>query len=219
MRKGAVWMSEDLEGGHLLGTFSGVHDTGGARPRDAFSDLPIEDALAWARARADYVCVEIVYTRYSAGAKPLSDYPEWPPHDLPALVRRRPPGEEWRDRTDDDAPIAWAVVAWVERADCSVPERADWDGAVAALAAQAGADSWDTEELDASIAAMERALRRAKPGEAAGWVSWGHAAYRLRFTVKAPTRARALEAIRRRCVPPDGLTLTLEAEPSARSAD
>ena len=134
-------------------------------------------------------------------------------------MRRRPPGEEWRDRTDDDAPIAWAVVAWVERADRSIPERADWDGAVATLAAQAGADSWDTEELDASIAAMERALRRAKPGEAAGWFSYGHAAYRLRFTVEAPTRARALEAIRRRCVPPDGLTLTLEAEPSARSAD
>ena len=148
MGKGAVWISEDLEGGYLLGTFSGVHDTGGARPRDAFSDLPIEEALAWARARADHVCVEIVYARYSAGARPLDDYPAWPPHDLPALVRRRPPGEEWRDRTDDDDPIAWAVVAWVARADSSMPVRADWDAAVAALAARAGADGWDTEELD-----------------------------------------------------------------------
>ena len=208
MGKGAVWMSEDLEGGCLLGTFSGVHDTGGARPRAEFSDLPIEEALAWARARADRVCVEIVSTRYSAGARPLDDYPAWPPPDLPALVRRRPPGEEWRDRTDEDAPIAWAVVAWVERTDGSIPRRADWDPAIAALAARAGADGWDTEELDASIAAMERALRRAKPGEAVGWFSYGHAAYRLRFTVEAPTRARALEAIRRRCVPPDGLTLT-----------
>ena len=93
------------------------------------------------------------------------------------------------------------------------------DPTVAALAARAGADGWDTEELDASIAAMEAALRRAKPGEAVGWFSYGHAAYRLRFTVEAPTRARALAAIRGRCVPPDGLTVTFEAEPSARSAD
>ena len=91
--------------------------------------------------------------------------------------------------------------------------------AAATRRGRAGADGWDTEELDASIAAMEAALRRAKPGEAVGWFSYGHAAYRLRFTVEAATRARALEAIRPRCVPPDGLTVTFEAEPSARSAD
>ena len=213
MRKGAVWMSEDLENGYLLGTFSGVHDTGGPRPRDGFEALPIDEALAWGRARAGQVSVEIHHERYSAGAVPFADLPPWPPHGSPALVRRRPPGEEWRDRTDDDAPIAWAVVAWLGRTDGAIPERAEFDAEVGALAARAGAEGWDTKELDEAIAAKERALRRAGPGGEVGWTTYGHNAYRLRFTVEAATRARALEAIRRRCVAPDGLTLALEARP------
>ena len=55
---------------------------------------------------------------------------------------------------------------------------------------------------------MARSLCRVKPCEVVGWFSYGHNAYRFRFTVEASTQAQALEAVRGGCVPPDGLTLT-----------
>jgi hypothetical protein len=213
VRKGSVWIGEDErredDGWYLLGTFSGFHDTGGSRPRAEFEGMPIDAALAWARERADHVYVTTRGGRFSAGAAASSEYPSWPPDDLPPLVRRRPPGEEWLDRTRDDEPIAWVVEAWLGPADDTLPRREDWDGVVAALAARAGALSWDAEELDEALADMRRAQRRG----AQGWYTYGFGAYRLRFQERAPTREQAIASVRSRCPAPAGGKLRFGARP------
>jgi hypothetical protein len=110
-----VWISEDEdpfepEGGMLLGTFSGHLDRGGSAPADRFEGLPVEEAIAWGRARAERVYLRFGRSGYySAGARKSREFPAWPPPDLPPLARRRPPGEEWRDRTEADEPIPWRV--------------------------------------------------------------------------------------------------------------
>jgi hypothetical protein len=71
------------------------------------SPIPLADALAWARARADRVSVIVNGEIFSAGRIPLDD---------PALdetlqyQRRRHVLWEFLDRTDDDPPIPWDVV-------------------------------------------------------------------------------------------------------------
>ncbi|HEY4281178.1 MAG TPA: hypothetical protein VGM91_23390 [Conexibacter sp.] len=103
-------------------TFSGFYDTGGPRHAEQFFDLAVDEAIQWGRARADRVCVTLADGGpYSAGAASSKEYPPWPPADLAALVRRRPPAEEWKDRTPNDDAIGWQVTAWLRRADGIVP--------------------------------------------------------------------------------------------------
>jgi hypothetical protein len=89
------------------------YDVGGTW---AFEDGPervaIEEALAWARERADKLVVQWFgpdgTTHASAGTIPVGDGPPWEPR---VLVPRRIPGWEHLDRTENDDPISWEVVA------------------------------------------------------------------------------------------------------------
>jgi hypothetical protein len=216
-KRGAVWIHEDevidIDGTVLLATFSGFHDTGGSRPGEEFHALPIDEAIAWGRERADKVYVTLGWEgRYWAGAGPSDEYPAWPPEDLPRPVRRRPRGEEWKDRTDADEPIRWAVSAWLRLAGGSMPGR-DRDGEVAAIAERCGAEGWDADELDGALADVERARRAARGSESYSWFSYHRGAYRLQFAENAPTRERAIEQARRRCGTPDGWAVEFDAEP------
>ena len=75
-----------------------------------YADPPLgyADALAWGRSRADRVSVRITGNgEYSAGRVAGAD----PPVDESAVfLRRRPPGWEFLDRTEDDPPILWDVI-------------------------------------------------------------------------------------------------------------
>jgi hypothetical protein len=98
-------------------------------------------------------------TRFEAGAARTGDFPPWP-ENATAPVRRRPPGEEWKDRTAADEPIEWIVQAWFSLSDGLMPDREN-DEEIAEIASSTGAISWDAEELDGALADAERA-RRAK---------------------------------------------------------
>jgi hypothetical protein len=79
---------------------------------------PAEEAIAWARARAAKVIVRCCETWentfYSAGEKQAfgeeGPLPDWPKGGL-GLEPRRLPGWEHLDRTADDEPIQWEVIA------------------------------------------------------------------------------------------------------------
>jgi hypothetical protein len=223
--EGVVWISEDEdtyepEGGMLLGTFSGHLDAGGSAPADEFEGLTAEEAIAWGRARADRVYIRLGRSgSYSAGARKSREFPAWPPPDLPPLVRRRPPEEEWRDRTEADDPIPWRVDVhlvppnWdtAELAD----ERARWEATVAAVAAVAGADGWDGDQIEGHFADYEAARARSGGAEEFGWASYYHPCFDVHLTVHAPTQVSAIEQGLARCSVPEGWTIGASARPEA----
>ena len=108
-----MFIAEDLA--HEL-TATGVDLWGTARfsgyidgSEESFSDLALDEALAWGRQRAEVVVLRVIgYGEpFSVGSLPASGYRPWPPAASAAVVRRRAPGEECKDRTDQDPPIMW----------------------------------------------------------------------------------------------------------------
>lgn len=100
---------------HALAVFTAhiEYDVGGTWEfEDGPERVALDEALTWSRERAAKVAVqwyspdgEIVS---SAGEIPLEGAPAWEGH---MLVPRRIPGWEHLDRTDDDEPISWEVIA------------------------------------------------------------------------------------------------------------
>lgn len=78
-------------------------------------------------------------------------------------VRRRPPGEEWKDRTAADDPIEWIAQAWFSLPQGLMPAREN-DEEITKIASSTGAISWDAEELDGALADAERAQRAKQDG-------------------------------------------------------
>jgi hypothetical protein len=190
MRRGIVHVSEELEGSYWSGYFTAFHDLGNRVGDSTDEALELEQALAWARERADRIMLRIgdEYVPVEA-AKPV--------------VRRRIESERWRDRTDADPPIAWTVTATLV-----VPyevARGVADALLAPLAA--AADEWDAEPFDGLEADLEAARRAGR----SGWFSYHEPAYRLRWTREAPTRAAAIAQVH--VESPAGWKLRVEAEP------
>jgi hypothetical protein len=80
------------------------------RPIDYAEELPLDEALAWGRARAQVVEVRLSgfgEQLYSAGAAPSQSPPL---SEAPDVRRRRAAGWEFLDRTEADEPIIWDVV-------------------------------------------------------------------------------------------------------------
>jgi hypothetical protein len=108
-----AWLTEgdgfgDPRGRSLLtGRFSAVIDAGKGLERGP-GDASLEDALAWARARARYVLVCSREARYNAGAKPVADHPPLPDPGL-FSNERRDPAFAYLDRTADAELIDWCV--------------------------------------------------------------------------------------------------------------
>lgn len=90
--------------------------------------VPVEEAIAWARPLAAKVVVRVCAAEgktsfWSAGERPVETMnvgrrarvpvPTWPEAGLPHLRKRRAPGYKYLDRTSDDPPIGWDVVATV----------------------------------------------------------------------------------------------------------
>ncbi len=213
-----VWIAEEVErcddGTYLLGTFHGHLDDGAAPPEE-FAGLTVDEAIAWGRARARRVQVRLGSGGYhSAGVEPSPGCPPWPPADLPPLVRRRTPEQAWKDRSEADSPIEWAVDVWLTPSRLDPAELPSMDRAVAAAARSAGASGWDRAELDGHLADIEAARRKAGPDEDVGWFSYHRPAYRVRLQVGAATHARAIAEVLRRYPPPDGLAVSATAAPA-----
>jgi hypothetical protein len=182
---------------------------------ESAGDLPLEEALARARAGAAVVVVRLGDDRmFSAGREPASGLPVWPPDELPPLVRRRPPDERWRDRTEADPPIAWHVVVAIGPPGERVPEREAVRTVVARVAERGGADSWDTDGLDRLLADIDQARRDAGGGEDFGWYSSGSTEGRAVFTAVASTPAAAEGDVAARIEAPAGWRVRCEAVPA-----
>ena len=108
-----MWFVEDEDfdfddGETYLGTFSGHVETRTSMGEQV-EGLTAEEAIAWGRARGDVVLMRLADGQeyLSAGDKHPAEFGRWPPPE--PVVRRRPAGQQWRDRTDTDAPVVWAV--------------------------------------------------------------------------------------------------------------
>lgn len=142
------------DGSYLCATFGGRWTR---QRRDIegplFTGLTLEQALIWARARAPEVQIRFGRGEYhSAGEINPSGLPQWPPADLPArLVRRRPPEQLWRERSEGDPPVEWRVELLLS------PPNADHMATAKRWAAEelieecsraAAASHWDAAPLD-----------------------------------------------------------------------
>jgi hypothetical protein len=145
------------DGSYLCGTFGGRWTR---QPRDiegpSFERLTLNQALIWGRARAPEV--QIRYGRggyHSAGDVNPSGLPPWPPADLPArLVRRRPPEQAWRERSEGDPPVEWRVELLLAPPNVdhmATAKRWAAEEIVAEAAQAAGASRWDSTPLDAYL--------------------------------------------------------------------
>lgn len=89
--------------------FWGYVDLGGGRLGDQLGDATVEEALDWARKRAEVVLVRLFDRggHYSAGSRnPDPDaFPEW--DDGTVVKRRRPRGLEMLDNSESDPPVPW----------------------------------------------------------------------------------------------------------------
>ncbi|MDO8209903.1 hypothetical protein [Conexibacter sp. CPCC 206217] len=148
--RGTVWIAEqdafdDPNGGTIwTARFEAHHDTGRGMGEELL-DAGADEAIAWGRARAPLVWIRLADSDYFAAG---TDHEPWAtPWDAsaPAPVRRRPPGEQWRDRPEDADRIAWSVQ--VDLSPPYVEPRPDWDAEVAHMAARGGASGWRAREL------------------------------------------------------------------------
>lgn len=214
-RRGTVFLSEDtdhepFEGELHLGTFSGHHE--GTRDVLASIDArPLAEALAWARERAETVILTLGdHERFSAGDVDEPGLPRWP--DDRVVERRRPPGEEWRDRSPGDSPVAWAVE--VELTPPFVEPRPDWEPVVGTLAAAADALRWDRGSLRADPGAA--LLADEGVDDDGTFAGYDRASFVLELVVDAATADLALRAGVERCAAPRGWSVLATAQPPRR---
>jgi hypothetical protein len=117
-RSGIVYVGEEMDAAFWTGRFS-VHWESGAEHEMGPRAVSLEEALAWARARADVVLVRPGDDGYySAGPKRADEFPVWTSREQPP-TRRRVAQLAYMDRTEDDEPIDWEceISATVQRPD------------------------------------------------------------------------------------------------------
>ncbi|MDA0172150.1 hypothetical protein OJ998_23810 [Solirubrobacter taibaiensis] len=193
-RTGTVFLTEDVDfaddAALYLGTFSGYHDRDQQtlRRADSINQATAADALAWARARTDriLICAAGDPEYQWAGTEPIDDLQRWP--DDRTLERRRPVGEEWRDRQPSEAPMDWAVElelnpVWLDQ-ERDAPDLDD----IAELARAAGAHEWGPGHITLPAATSAHVIRPVY-GRKGVFVH----AFRVAFTITTPTVAEAMQ--------------------------
>jgi hypothetical protein len=170
-----------------LALFGGSLFNGSERQLEYVEGLPLDAALDWARERAPRIEVRLSgfdATSYSAGSEPTS---------APAIetalqiVRRRPAGWEFLDRTAADDPIAWDVVLDADRATLNL---------LATEGSGTAGRSW--REATDGIPGCQVQMMRGKPatspmeGSRGAWTSYRSAPLAV-LRVQARTAKAAME--------------------------
>ena len=216
-QRGGVFLAEnedrDADGAvTFLATFRGYHDAGAGGIQEEVSELALNEAISWARARAARVWIRLADSGYyAAGEEVDGDTPPWQPRDLPELTRRRPKGEEWRDRSEDEPPIMWSTT--VHLTPPTIDHAAEFDAIVERVAQEAGA-AWSADALEAAVADIRQ---QQQSGTSTGWVTYHHPGYRLTLRVNAATAESARRAALDRVSAPEGWRAEpwVEARPTA----
>lgn len=205
------------DGSYLCATFGGRWTR---QPRDiegpSFTGLTLDQALIWGRARAPEV--QIRYGRgeyHSAGDVNPSGLPAWPPADLPArLVRRRPPEQLWRERSEGDPPVEWRIELLLSPPNVdhmATAKRWAAEEIVEGCCSAAGAAHWDAAPLDAYL---ERGSDAQTPS--IGLAGVNPPAFRIHLRGFASTSGQAEDSARGRLPRlPAGWAVRATAFPSA----
>jgi hypothetical protein len=152
---------------------------------------------------------------WSAGATPHWSYPPWPPPDLPPLVPRPIPPDDWRSVGGAGSQLMWAVTIRLTPEDVltgvAVDHQRDaWDSAVAAAAAVRSL-AWDRILLDGFLADAAPALAADQPQ---GFATMWSPAYRVYAIEPALQPADAERAIAATFTPPSGFRVGYSARPA-----
>jgi len=216
----AVVFIEELEDrrlGKFIGRFGARFDPEWRVTAERIEGLTAEEAIGWGRARAGLVLIRFGrrVELWSAGATPHWSYPRWPPPDLPPLVPRAVPPEDWRRVGGGGSELMWAVTIRLSPMDVFVDgnvndERETWDVAVASAAASR-CMGWDRELLDGFLADATRALPIVAPG---GFFTLWSPAYRIYALAPARDATDAERAVAATFVAPDGFLFDCRARPA-----
>ena len=200
-RSGTVFIAEDEESSfngtdfdhYLTGRFAGYLDQGN-RMGESFEGLSLDEALDWARKRADRIVVRVGRGPEYALGFASAAREAWPPGGVAQPVRRRVPEQAWKDRTDADPDATWQATLALAPPESETADqrRPEWDDVVVSVADDLGA-TWSADNLDAWFVVMRSAQRRARrsPSGEAGWATHHTRAYEIEMTVRAPTASRA----------------------------
>ena len=168
------------------------------------TELGIDQAIDWARARAGLVLVSFGCRLgyWSAGVTRHWSYPSWPPPNLPPLVERPTPAETWvTDPPGED--VHWAVTFWLMPDELAAADDVDvrerWDIAVA-FSAAASKLAWDATCLDHYLADQQQSPERR------GWFTMWPPEYRVYVIETAPSVTSAKQQATARYQPPTRFT-------------
>jgi len=208
---------EDQRAATFLGRFGARFEPEWRVTAERIEGLTAAEAINWGRERAGLVLVRFGrrVELWSAGATPHWSYPRWPPPDLPPLVPRAVPPEDWRRVGGAGSELMWAVTIRLAPRDVFVDgdvndDREAWDIAVASAAAARGM-GWDRELLDGFIADAARAVvGDLSPGFATLWSP----AYRVYALASALEAANAERMVAARFAPPEGFLVDYRARPA-----
>jgi hypothetical protein len=168
-------------------------------------ELPFQEAVAWARARADRAYIDIEFERYLLFGED-GQTPPLPPALAERAARglRRPAVDAWRDRPDDAPPVRWEVEVALSPPDLGDAGRPAYEEVVERVAgrlAAVGLDhvTWSSDELDAGLADIEAQRQRAGAPAEFGWTTMHRLDFVLTAAVHAPSyrpaRARVRAAV------------------------
>jgi hypothetical protein len=216
-----AWVEEQSRDGdgRLLGSFTAraerdVHASERVEI-ERVTDLGVDAAISWARARAGLVVVRFGRREeyWSAGATPHWGYPSWPPPDLPPLIERPAPARSWITEPPGE-PVYWAVTFWLTPPDLSAADdlsvRETWDIAIA-LSAASSRLRWDATSLQSHLADKLRARADHDDG---GYLTMWSPEYRVYLIEKADNAASAERQAGTRFVPPAGFASRMTTRPA-----
>ncbi len=231
--RGVVWIAEDdaydeTPAGGIVwtGRFVAWHDLDDGSSAGRLDGATADEAVAWGRARAPVVWIRLADSEYhAAGDGHEQAAPRWDPTLAP--VRRRPPGEQWRDRPEDAEPIDWLVE--VDLLPPYREPRPDWAAEIARIASRGGASDWRARSVgppggggdddDGWFTGGEdvgdRASLTLDRGGETGWVGYDATSFRLAFTLPAATVVHAMEYALDRCLVGPGWAATAYGRPAS----
>jgi hypothetical protein len=208
---------EDVRAARFTGRFRARLERRWRRTAERAEGLTVEEAVGWGRARAGLVLVSFGrrVELWSAGATPHWSYPRWPPPDLPPLVPRAVPPENWSCDGGAGSELMWSVTIRLTPGNVFVgggvnDDRDVWDVAVASSAA-AGRMGWDRQLLDGFLDDAGRVLAA---GASSGFATLWSPAYRVYAVVLAPDAGNAERAVEAGFAPPDGFRVDYRTRPA-----